>query len=235
LTKIRIFKDIETAKSQTKILVENFKIETQRLFSNFKTFSLLFTLIFLDCFIYNLIPFFIGLSFGSNYINSNFIFLDTFFILNFHGIATKLLPLPGVSEFLFLSLFSKFYVNNTVTGVSHFLWHFLTFYLDLIVGGLTNIFYKKVQSKDNKPIEINRKTFVSIQIETFTERKKSLLQTTNNLEKSLKTVLLKKKDQGVKKLNNLDLEEDKINSETFLANKKNNKKKKKNKWDNLDL
>lgn len=233
LTKIHLFKSFETAKIQIKILVENFKIEINRLFSNFKTFFLLFNVIFLDFFIYNLIPFFIALAFGNNYINSNFIFLDAFFILNFHGIATKLLPFPGISEFLFFSLFSKFYVNDAITGVSHFLWHILTFYFDLIIGGLTNLFYRKIQPKDTKPIEIDKKTFVSIQIETFSERKKSFLQTTNNLEKKLTKVLLEKKDSKIKKYNNLDLEEENITSEAFLEEK--NKKKKKKKWHKLDL
>ncbi len=106
---------------------------------------------------------------------------------------------------------------------------FFTFYFDLIIGGFIKIFYK-IQSKNDETIEISRKTFVEIQLETFEERKKTsdnLFKTKflgDNLQNKLKNFFVKeKKESKDYGLNDVDLEE----NDECKDLEKNDKKKKK--------
>lgn len=221
------------------ITIENFKIELQRLLSNYKVTILIFFIIFLDLIFYYLIPLFIGMMFGHDNINNSFMFFDICIISNFHYVATDLVPIPGISEILFLYLFSKFYNTDVLVNLSQFIWRFFTFYFDLIIGGFIKIFYK-VKTQNNEPIEINRKTFITIQLETFEERKKTsndLFKTkfsNNNLQNRLKDFFSKekKKENNDYGLNDVDLEE---NNEFKTPKKEYDEKKKKKKWQNFDI
>lgn len=236
LNKFRSKKNDDTKKTLF-ILIENFKVELQRLLSNYKITFLISFIVFLDLFFYFLIPWFIGIVFGFNNINNSFGFFDICILSSFHCVAIEIVPfIPGFSELLFLSLFNKFYKTDMLTNLSQFIWRFFTFYFDLIIGGFIKIFYK-VQTKNDEIIEISRKTFVAIQLETFEERKKTsdnLFKTKflgDNLQNKLKNFFVKeKKENKDYGLNDVDLEE----NNDFKNLEKNDKKKKK-KWCNFDI
>ncbi len=107
LGKIRILKNPDKSRENFRTQIENFKIETRRLFSNIP-FTLLVSLVFIvSMSIKFSIPYFVGLAMGNESTCASF--FDAVFLSNYHQMATGLIPVPGsagVSEFVFNTLYS---------------------------------------------------------------------------------------------------------------------------------
>ncbi len=88
LNKFRFRKNDDTKKTLS-ILIENFKVELQRLLSNYKITFFISFIVFLDLFFYYLIPLFIGIVFGYNNIDNSFVFFISVFFLVFIVLLLK--------------------------------------------------------------------------------------------------------------------------------------------------
>ncbi len=173
--KLRLLKNPDKTRESLRVQVENFKIELRRLQSNVPVVLLqlfLFLLMFLLRFC---IPYLAGLAMGYHDTFSISRMFEASFLSAFHQMVTGILPLPGsagVSELFYGYLFKNFFTQNTaVISSSLILWRTATFHLPLLVCGFVAAFYK------SRPKEsfhsANRETFVTLQLETFDERRKS--------------------------------------------------------------
>ena len=145
LHKIHIIKDADKSRESLRNQLENFKIETRRLFSNVPFTILVSVLFFIFLSLTFSVPFFVGLAMHNESTCASI--WDSIFLGNFHQMATGLIPIPGsagVSEFVFRSLFcalpatpsSSFYFisagdvvysnsfNELLTDTSKFEWFF---------------------------------------------------------------------------------------------------------------
>lgn len=94
------------------------------------------------------------------------------FLSSYHQMATGLVPIPGaagISEYFFSTIFSKFYISNYITTAAQIIWRFATFHIVLLVSGIVAATYRS--SPKNQVHHANRKTFVTLQYQTYTERK----------------------------------------------------------------
>ncbi|MBP5694950.1 MAG: flippase-like domain-containing protein [Bacilli bacterium] len=189
LAKIKLIKNPDEKRKDLLIQVTNYRIELRRLLSNIP-FALLITfLTFLSMVIFWLAPFFSGLAlngFDMNTTNFGLKAFDCVVFMNFHQMVTGLIPIPGsagVSELVFSSLFgtlSNYYNAETFysTGGLNILllvWRFGTFYIPFIVNGIVAATYRTrgVPVADRIIPVANRKTMLTIQLNTYEERKKT--------------------------------------------------------------
>ena len=96
------------------------------------------------------------------------------FLSSYHQMATGLVPIPGaagISEYFFSTIFSKYYISTYITTAAQILWRFSTFHIVLLVSGIVAATYRS--SPKNQVHHANRKTFVTLQYQTYTERKAS--------------------------------------------------------------
>ena len=96
------------------------------------------------------------------------------FLSSYHQMATGLVPIPGaagISEYFFSTIFSKYYISNYVTTAAQIIWRFSTFHIVLLISGIVAATYRS--SPKNQVHHANRKTFVTLQYQTYTERKAS--------------------------------------------------------------
>lgn len=193
LAKIRIVKNPEKTRENLRIQVENFKVEFRRLLTNVR-----FTLLVAFCFILYMmckfsLPYFIGLALGNESTVASF--WDCIFLSNYHQMVTGLIPVPGsagVSELFFYQIFVNtknpelgfFYSSGTDTisavdaskslcNSALLIWRFSTFTFPLLAAGFVTAFYRssaKTHELGHQDIP-NRATFVSLQNETYTQRK----------------------------------------------------------------
>ena len=94
------------------------------------------------------------------------------FLSSYHQMATGLVPIPGaagISEYFFNTIFSKYYISNYITTAAQIIWRFSTFHIVLLVSGIVAATYRS--SPKNQVHHANRKTFVTLQYQTYTERK----------------------------------------------------------------
>lgn len=178
LGKIRLLKNPDKTRESLRVQVENFKIELRRLQSNIPVLILQAVLFLLIIFIRNCIPYFSGLALHAWGEASQFNAANMFhasFLGSFHQMITGLIPLPGsagVSELFYYYLFLDFFGGNAAnTAATQILWRTATFHLVMLVTGLVAAFYR------SRPKEgfhyANRKTFVTLQLETYDERRRS--------------------------------------------------------------
>ena len=100
---------------------------------------------------------------------------DAAFLNSFHQMVTGIIPLPGsagVSELFYNYVFFNFFGgDSSLISASMILWRTATFHIVLAISGLVSAFYK------SRPKEsfhyANRETFVTLQLETYDERKKT--------------------------------------------------------------
>ena len=88
--------------------------------------------------------------------------------------ATGLFPLPGsagVSEYFFNIMFENFFVSQQVTSAAQIIWRFSSFHVVLFIAGIVSATYRS--SPKNEIVHANRKTFVTMQLETYEYRKSS--------------------------------------------------------------
>lgn len=186
--KLRIIKNADEKRKNIRIQVENYRIELRRLQSNIP-FSLLIVLLMLVNLIINqLAPFFSGLALNAFNLTDINIFqkmYDCVVFSNFHQMVTGLIPLPGsagISEIVFASLFGQssgyysdeFYLRGGL-NIILLVWRFGTFYIPFIINGIFAATYKsRGLSVKERIIPVgNRKTMLTIQLETYAERKAS--------------------------------------------------------------
>ena len=178
LGKIRLLKNPDKTRESLRVQVENFKIELRRLQSNIPVLILQAILFLLIIFIRNCIPYFSGLALHAWGEATEFNLVNMFhasFLGSFHQMITGLIPLPGsagVSELFYYYLFLDFFGGNAATtAATQILWRTATFHIVMLVTGLVAAFYR------SRPKEgfhyANRKTFVTLQLETYDERRRS--------------------------------------------------------------
>ena len=178
LAKIRIVKKPDQLRENLRVQVENFKIELKRLAANIPVLILQVVFFFLMIMIRSCIPYFAGFALHAWGPETSFDFfkmMDGAFMLNFHQMVTGLVPIPGaagISEFFYNQLYFNYFDGNAgVINASQIIWRTATFHLPLLVAGLTAALYR---SRPKEGISYaNRKTFVTLQLETYDERKRS--------------------------------------------------------------
>lgn len=218
LAKFKLIKNPEEKRKSIRIQVENYAIEFRRLKSNL-SFSLIIFLVYCVSLINtNLQPFFCGLALNGfspeTMSDAGEIFKKMFECVaysNFHQMATGLLPLPGsagVSEIVFGALFGvdsgyfsqEFYLKGGINIVL-LLWRFMTFYIPFIINGIVAATYKSrgMPVKERIVPVGDRKTMLTIQLETYSERKvtSDIAYETRVMERKefLKKMKLVKKDK----------------------------------------
>ena len=187
LAKIKLVKNPDEKRESVRNQVENFRIELRRLQSNIPFTILIVLLCFCSIYISTSIPCVCGYALGG--FNSSTMSFQTFIentftcfcYMNFHQMMTGLIPIPGsagVSEFVFSRIFSKFFtaefISNGGLNLVTLLWRFGTFYIPFIICGFVAALY---QSRGLKGVDRfysvgnSKKTFLTIQIQTYDERK----------------------------------------------------------------
>lgn len=185
LGKIKILKNPDKSRESLRIQVENFKIEFKRLMTNIPFLILIIVLFTAYAALKYSFPYFCGLALGNE--STSATLWDSIVLANYHSMVTSLIPIPGaagVSEYFFIKLF----VNTKNPAVGFFytsagnsealctacllLWRTFTFILPLLVGGFVAAFYRSSPKNEAKlQGELpNRKTFVSLQEETYVSR-----------------------------------------------------------------
>ena len=226
LHKIKIIKNLDKARENLRVQVENFKIELRRLQTNIPV-----TILIVNLFLFNLllrysIPYVAGLAldaYGADHTFTWKFFFEGAFRSAFHQMMAGLIPLPGaagVSELFFNVIFGNGYYQATTKiladgstevvrelsanlAAGQILWRSTTFYLVLIAGGLVAAFYKS-RPKENY-VYANRQTFVNLQLETFDERKRMVDTLYETKQLSRKSIAQKLQDTSVYDENNRDL------------------------------
>ena len=217
LGKIHLLKNPDKSRESLRVQVENFKIELRRLQSNIPVVILQFFLFLLMLLLRFCIPYFAGLAMGMEESFSVGRLFEASFLSAFHQMVTGIMPLPGsagVSELFYGYLFNPFFGGNQVLiSSSLILWRTATFHIPLLVSGLVAAFYK---SRPKESIHYaNRATFVTLQLETYDERKKSadtMYETSQlsrkaiqeKLRKTTKTLFTKKKNAAYDNLSEFD-------------------------------
>ena len=196
LAKLRILKKPEETRESLRIQVENFKIELKRLSSNIPVTILIFIINLLILMIRFSIPFWAGLALngfegylvdahgmlvivngfpvkptGSATVAS---FFDTIFLTSFHQMVSGLIPIPGaagISEYFFSVIFSNYFVSQQIGSAAQIIWRFTTYHFMLLLSGIFVASYHVSPRESGH--HADRKTFVTIQYETYELRKAS--------------------------------------------------------------
>ncbi|MBQ9457790.1 MAG: flippase-like domain-containing protein [Bacilli bacterium] len=177
--KIRLIKNPDKTRENLRVQVENFKLELRRLMSNVPVLILEVVLFFIMIMLRSSIPYFAGLALHAWGEGAQFDFgkmMDSAFMSNFHQMVTGLIPVPGaagVSEFFYNQLFKNYFDSNlAIVSASQIIWRTATFHLPLLVAGMVAALYRsRGQAADIR--FANRKTFVTLQLETYDERRRS--------------------------------------------------------------
>lgn len=220
LVKLHLCRNPEKVRENLRIQVENFKIEFRRLLTNIPFTILAVVLYFVYFTVKFSIPYFVGTALGNMSSTANF--WDAVFLSNYHLMVTNLIPIPGsagVSELFFRTLFlgtaqnPGFYAMFTPEGVydetasnglvtaALLLWRTVTFTLPLIIAGFVTAFYKPkkggISVREAIPDIPTRQTFLTMQQETYVDRKRETdtLIETRRLSKDAVLKKLKSKDE----------------------------------------
>ena len=179
LGKIRLLKNPDATRESLRVQVENFKIELKRLASNVPVIIVQIVLNLCILFARYSIPYFSAFAVHATgpMFENGFDFMSLLhvcFRTSFHQMVTGLIPLPGsagVSDLFYSYLFSADFAGDGVLGSSQILWRTATFHVVTLVSGFVAAFYR---SRGGASIQYaNRKTFVTLQLETFDERKRT--------------------------------------------------------------
>lgn len=245
LAKLHILKHPDQTRESLRIQVENFKIELRRLLSNVRVTILILVLLLVGLICKFSIPWFAGMALnafdgtttGGLTIRS---FFDACFMSSYHQMITGLFPLPGgagVSELFFSSLFDTFYVGGAA-GIymtsALLIWRSATYYIVVVLSGVVTVLYKA--SPKEETLNVDRKTFVTMQLETYEERKRSsdtLYETSQmsrkDLQSRLKDVLTIKSKKKIEEKSQYQLDDTDLNDNSpFVVDEDivpNNKKK----------
>lgn len=210
LAKLKLVKNVEEKKLRLRVQVENFRIELRRLLSNIPFTILIYIINLLVMILNDLFPYFIGLAMNAFTNNNIFdLMFESVVFTNYHQMICGLIPIPGsagVSEFVFSSLFSGYYSSEFIAAggakASMLLWRTFTYYLPFVIGTLVALTYKTRGVKvEDKFYPLDHKTFVTLQLETYEERKRTsdIQYQTKSLER--KELLSRLKHQKNSKIN----------------------------------
>ena len=221
LGKLHIVNDVETKRLELRIQIENFRIEMRRLQSNIPFTILIFIVTLLVLVINDSFPYVVGLAlnaFDDPLIDIWNRIFESIVYTNYHLMICGLIPIPGsagISEFIFTSLFKNYYdysfSSMDGTKAAMLLWRLLTYYFPFLVGAIVAATYKsKGIKKSERFYSLDNNTFVTLQLETYEERKKTSdeIYKTKTLER--KELLAKLKivkganDKNLKKKNKND-------------------------------
>lgn len=222
LSKIQLVKNPDKKRESLRIQVENFKIELRRLFTNIP-FTILVSVSFFAYFTLKFsIPYFCGLALGNQSQYASF--WDSVFLSNYHQMVTGLIPIPGsagASEYFFTQLFVNaknpdkgfFYIkafgdtseslksSQALCSAALLVWRTITFTIPLIFAGFVTAFYRG--SPKEQPVQVgyasNRETFVSLQKETYYQRREELDTLINTTRLSREAIYNRLKTLGKKK------------------------------------
>ncbi len=198
LGKIRIIRNVDEKREELRIQVENFKIELKRLFTNIPVTVLVLILYLIVLILRFSIPFFAGLALdgygyllnfdGSLVIATNPLgpvlstgqanfgsFWNAVFLSSYHQMVSGLIPIPGaagVSEYFFNTIFSNFFVSKQVTTAAQIIWRFSSYHVVLLISGIVSASYRVTPKVSAE--HANRKTYVNLQLETYSTRKASV-------------------------------------------------------------
>ncbi len=215
LAKLRLIKNVEEKRESVRLQIENYRIELRRLRSNIPFTAMMFILTLVSIGVSNLYPLLSGLTLNGfegmadvNYFKK---VVDCISFSNFHQMVTGLIPIPGtagISEYVFdrlfganSSFFSESFYNLGGANLVLLLWRMVTFYLQFLVCGIVSATYKTrgVPLEDRLVPVPNRKTALTLQIETIDERKLDLIETQKERENKKKQAYRKKKDDRINK------------------------------------
>ncbi len=172
LGKMRIIKHPDIVKNNVQVQIENFRIELRRLQSNIPVTVVLYLLFMFRYFVLYSLPMVIARSFPTITVTGTL--WDGVFMTSYLYVITNLAPVPGsagVSELLFSHLFQSLFGGYAATIAPQLVWRSTTFYLGLIVSGITSAFYRSAPQEDN--FRSDRRTFVELQRSTYAIRKLS--------------------------------------------------------------
>lgn len=136
-------------------------------------------------------------------------FWQAVFLSSYHQMATGLVPIPGtagISEYFFQTIFNKYYTSTHITTAAQIIWRFSTYHSVLFVSGIVSATYRS--SPKSEIHHANRKTFITLQLQTYDERKLSaekMYETASLSRKAIQSKLRKlaasekKKEPKVKK------------------------------------
>jgi uncharacterized protein (TIRG00374 family) len=191
LGKVRLIKNPNKKREMITAQVANFRIELRRLQSNIPFTILIFLITFVSIFLNYSIPAICGYALGGfNASDNSFVTIvskmfDCFCYMNFQQMITGLIPLPGgagISEYVFTKLFENGFFTNADfasaggMSITMLLWRFGTFYIPMIISGIVAATYKSRGLKTTERFYDVRNahgTFLTMQIQTFEERKRS--------------------------------------------------------------
>lgn len=190
LGKIKLVKNVEEKQESLRLQVENYRVELRRLSSNIPFALIMFFLTLLAIIVGGVYPFLSGLTLGGfeEYENVNYALkiYDSIVFSNFHQMVTGLVPIPGtagIAEYVFERLFGAgsgyfseaFYRYGGGNTVLIF-WRMVTFYIPFMIYGIVAATYKsRGVPPEERLVPIgNRKTFVTMSIDTMDERKETL-------------------------------------------------------------
>ena len=228
LAKIKLVKNPDKSRENLRIQVENFKIEFRRLFTNIR-FTILVSISFCIYMAVKFsIPYFVGITLGNESDVASF--WDCIFLSNYHQMVTGLIPIPGsagVSEYFFYQLFCNskvpelgfFYIGSGTNSIEDsqalcraalLIWRFVTFAFPTLIAGLVAAFYRSAPKNEahasgNLP---NRQTFVSLQKETYVQRKEEVEEAVHTRNLSRAAVIEKLKSTSKKKKPNRNANDD---------------------------
>src|SRR5574344_260256 len=217
LAKIHIVKHPDETRLNVQTQVENFRVEFRRLQSNIPFTILVSILTFVSLIITDAYPFFCGLalngfeSFKTVGETVDKIFLSVVYT-NFHQMITGLIPLPGssgISEYIFVKLFGSYFnAANFATegGINAvmLLWRFMTFHIPFLICGIVSATYKtRGIPKEDRIMPTDKKTYYTIQMETYDERK-----ATSDMK--YKTSMIGRKEEIAKKIFDKNSKKDEI-------------------------
>lgn len=173
-------------------------------------------------------------------------FWQAVFLSSYHQMAAGLIPLPGgagVSEYFFNIIFQNYYSSQAIISAAQIIWRFSTFHIVLLVAGIVAATYRS--SPKNEIHHANRRTFVTMQLETFEVRKASvdtMFETASLSRKEIQARLRKKdKEERDDDYGEYDIPKEKKISKTKSASKPKPKVTRKPKqeepadeWDSID-
>lgn len=173
LGKLRIIKDPIKTKTDLLNQIDNFRIETKRLQSNTPVTLVLFFLFFIRMTISNAIPYLSAMALPTIDLSQSTI-VDGIFMAAFLNGIIYFAPLPGsvgFSEFFFSFLFQSLFGGYAQTIAPQLIWRGFTFYLTLIIGGISVVAFR-IGNKDQN-ITQGREAFVELQKSTIEIRRKT--------------------------------------------------------------
>lgn len=227
LAKIHVLKNPDKTRENVTTQVENFRVEFRRLKSNIPFAFTIFILTFLCLCITESLPYLCGLAINGKASPTSFsqCFDDLFLSIvytNFHQMVTGLVPIPGssgISEYVFVKLFSNYYDKTFIEqgglNAAMLLWRFMSFHIPFLISGIVSATYKtRGIPRNERFIPSDRKTFVTVQLETLDERKVSSdnVYETSVIEREelMKKLKIKKKKKDKEVIDNdKDKEENK--------------------------